>query len=308
MTANLPQTMPTTYPSTVSGVSNIIAVPSVDTIISKLPHLHSQVVPASTLSSEKPSPDSSICPTPHTAETLHLTRTSTLPSPYFLLPLWQKWLIVFTLSFTALTATFSSTSLFSVISEISEDLHASSSTISLSNAGVLLFMGCSSFVWGPIGRLIGRIWSWISATAVLLVCTIGTAVAPNQSVFIAMRLLGGLEGTSFHVASQSMLADLFEPVSTGEGSNNTREVDILIGTKGHCYWLLPGWNCVWSSIWLVPNCTDTRHQILIDNRTVHRWHHSRLHNLESHPLAASWYDRTESRLVLVLSARDQGAH
>lgn len=213
MSAHPPKPSPHRYSFRVPKIYNTMATPSTDTIIGDTPSSYPKTQPDSVLSSANSSPDSSICPTPHTAETLNLTRTSTIPSPYFLLPLWRKSLIVFTLSFTALAATFSSTSLFSVVSEISTDLHASSSTISISNAGVLLTMGCSSFIWGPIARLIGRRWSWIAASAVFLVCTIGTALAPNESVFIAMRLLGGLQGTSFHVAGQSMLADLFEPVS-----------------------------------------------------------------------------------------------
>ena len=43
----------------------------------------------------------------------------------------------------------------------------------------------------------------------------GTALAPNMKVFVAMRMVGGFTGTFFLVAGQTVLADIFEPTVRG---------------------------------------------------------------------------------------------
>lgn len=149
---------------------------------------------------------------------LALQRTATTPSPYYSLSLWRKCSIVFITSWTTMAACFASTSLMSVTSEIASTLHTSNNSIVYSNAGVLFTMGCSSFVWGPVGRLIGRKNAFMAATLVLMAFTIGTGFANNFGVFLAMRLLSGLQGTYFHVASQAILADIFEPIQRGRAT------------------------------------------------------------------------------------------
>lgn len=149
---------------------------------------------------------------------LALQRTSTTPSPYLALPRWQKWLMVFITSFTALSVTFASTSLFPLTQEISAELDTTATIIQVVNALVLFTMGCSGFLWGPIGKLVGRKNAWMAACAIFMLCTLGTGLAPGGvgrsgwKVFAAMRILSGVQGTYFHVAGQTWLAEIFEPV------------------------------------------------------------------------------------------------
>lgn len=42
----------------------------------------------------------------------------------------------------------------------------------------------------------------------------GIALARDMGTFTAMRVLGGFEGTFFWVAGQTIIADIFEPVSS----------------------------------------------------------------------------------------------
>src|SRR6266487_2599151 len=74
-------------------------------------------------------------------------------------------------------------------------------------------MGSSSFLWGPIAEIFGRRRAYNVAILILLLCSMGTALAPDMKVFVAMRVLGGFTGTFFMVAGQTVLADIFEPVS-----------------------------------------------------------------------------------------------
>lgn len=69
------------------------------------------------------------------------------------LPNWRKCVILFIVSWMTLAATFSSTCLFPAIPEIANEFHTTSEAISVSNAGVLLAMGSSSLIWGPIAAV-----------------------------------------------------------------------------------------------------------------------------------------------------------
>lgn len=46
----------------------------------------------------------------------------------------------------------------------------------------------------------------------MFVPSIGAAVAPDLATFTAKRLVGGLTGTYFMVAGQTIITDIFEPV------------------------------------------------------------------------------------------------
>ncbi|KAJ4299303.1 hypothetical protein N0V90_004547 [Kalmusia sp. IMI 367209] len=134
---------------------------------------------------------------------------------YDSLPLWRKCVIVFATSWTTLAACFSSTSLLSASSEISADLGGTKEAVSLSTAGLLVALGVSSLVWSPIAAIIGRRLAYNICIFVLFGFTIGAALAPNMRIFVAMRILSGLQGCYFHVAGQTIIAEYFPPVQRG---------------------------------------------------------------------------------------------
>ncbi|KAI1486759.1 synaptic vesicle transporter [Biscogniauxia mediterranea] len=151
------------------------------------------------------------------------TSTSSTCSPHLDLPLWHKCLVVLVASFTTLSVTFASTSLFPLTAEIAASLGTTEARVAVVNALVLFTMGCSGFVWGPVGRQFGRKNAWLAASAAFLVCTVGTGLSPRAGgskatafrVFVAMRILSGVQGTFFHVAGQTWLADIFVPTQRG---------------------------------------------------------------------------------------------
>ncbi|KAH7029107.1 major facilitator superfamily domain-containing protein [Microdochium trichocladiopsis] len=149
-------------------------------------------------------------------DALRLQRTHTTPSPYRLLPQWRKNLVVFVTAFTALPITFGSTSLFPLTQEISTSLNSTPAHIQLINAIVLVLMGCSIFFWGPLSKIFGRKNAWLAATVIFAVTTAGTAFGGiGLAVFTAMRVISGFEGTFFHIAGQTWIADIFEPTERG---------------------------------------------------------------------------------------------
>ncbi|PSN60172.1 putative MFS transporter [Corynespora cassiicola Philippines] len=131
------------------------------------------------------------------------------------LPMWRKYILVFVLSWTTLGACFSSTSLLTASAEIARDLHTSKEVISLSTAGLLCAMGVSPLVWSPIASIIGRRLAYNACIAVLFGTTLGAVLAPSMPLFVAMRILSGLQGCYFHVAGHTILAEYFPPVQRG---------------------------------------------------------------------------------------------
>jgi MFS family permease len=111
-----------------------------------------------------------------------------------------------------LAVTFSSTSLLPATPEIASEFHTTPEILNIMNAGVLLAMGFSTLIWGPLRVLLGRRLSYNIAVGVLVVCSVCTGAAQNMAMFTVFRVLGGLTGTSFMVMGQTVLADIFEPV------------------------------------------------------------------------------------------------
>jgi MFS family permease len=136
-------------------------------------------------------------------------------SPGYNAPEIVKWLVVVATGFAALTASFSSTSMFSAASEVAADLGTTPEIINASSAGVLVTMGLSNFVWGPLVPLCGRLYAWNGCIVVCLAWTLAASFSTNIGQFMAFRLLSGFQGTFFHICGQSILAEFFPPVKRG---------------------------------------------------------------------------------------------
>lgn len=150
---------------------------------------------------------------PHDSDDESTTEKPRAQSGYAL-PTWRKCLILFVVSWMTLTVTFSSTSLLSATPEIATEFSTSTEALNVLNAGVLIAMGFSSFIWGPITDWAGRRNAYNAAIVVLCGCSVGMAAAIDLRMFIAMRLLSGFTGTFFMVSGQTIIADIFKPVSS----------------------------------------------------------------------------------------------
>ncbi|CAI7641059.1 unnamed protein product [Penicillium manginii] len=164
------------------------------------------------LESQKPSPQLS---SPHDSDTEEEQKSTPPASPGYALAFWRKSIILFVASWMTLAVTFSSTSLLPATPEIATEFGTTTEILNVINAGVLIAMGFSSFIWGPITNIFGRRVAYNAAIIILCGCSAGTAVAINLRMFIAMRLLSGFTGTFFMVAGQTLIADIFEPVVRG---------------------------------------------------------------------------------------------
>ncbi|KGO65652.1 Major facilitator superfamily domain, general substrate transporter [Penicillium italicum] len=166
----------------------------------------------SDLESQKPTPQVDF---PHNSESEDECALKPVPSNAYGIPTWRKCLILFIVSWMTLAVTFSSTSLLPATPDIATEFSTTSEILNVTNAGLLIAMGFSSFIWGPITNLFGRRNAYNAAILVFCACSAGTAAAINLQMFIAMRILGGFTGTFFMVAGQTILADIFEPTVRG---------------------------------------------------------------------------------------------
>lgn len=131
------------------------------------------------------------------------------------IPKWRRIVILFIVSWNCLVVVAMSTSVLVATPEISAELHTTPTIINITNSGVLLAMGVSSWIWVPLGDWLTRRVSYSLSIAVMFITSIGTAVAHNFATFTAMRLLTGFTGTYFMVAGQTIIADIFGPLVRG---------------------------------------------------------------------------------------------
>ena len=171
------------------------------------------------------------------------------------LPTWRKCIILFVVSWMTLAVTFSSTSFLPATPEIAAEFGTTTEILNATNAGVLLAMGFSSLIWGPVGNLIGRKYAYNIAIFVLCGCSAGAAAAINMRMFTTMRILAGLTGTSFMVSGQTIIADIFEPVLLPPPRSYScllgLNADLLLGCSGDGRGLLHGWKCGRACYWYV---------------------------------------------------------
>ncbi|KAL3435840.1 major facilitator superfamily domain-containing protein [Aspergillus tetrazonus] len=146
----------------------------------------------------------------------------------------RKCLILFIVSWNTLVVTFLSTSLLVATPEIASDLETTSEILNITNAAVLIAMGCSSLIWSPLAEIFGRKRSYDAATAVMLLASIGTALAPNMAVFTSMRVISGFTGTYFMVAGQTVIADIFVPTVRGRAVGCLQVGSVAGSALGPC--------------------------------------------------------------------------
>jgi MFS family permease len=191
---------------------------------------------------------------PHDSDTDSNTPTKPSPQNGYSIPTWRKCLILFIVSWMTLAVTFSSTSLLPATPEIATEFSTSTEILNVINAGVLIAMGFSSFIWGPITNVFGRRAAYNAAIVVLCGCSAGTAASIDLHMFIAMRLLSGFTGTFFMVAGQTIIADIYEPVCLFRISLAFTRLIFGLGRAGYCSWIHDGWFGQWTGYWYVSIC------------------------------------------------------
>ncbi|KAK0637976.1 MFS antiporter QDR3 [Lasiodiplodia hormozganensis] len=127
----------------------------------------------------------------------------------------RKNIITAVLSFCGFLAPISSTTVLAAIPEVAETYGSTGTTINISNALYMLFMGVSPMFWGPIGQVYGRRWASLGSAALFTVFSVGTALAPNLASFFIFRIMTAFQGTSFLIIGSACIGDIFRPTERG---------------------------------------------------------------------------------------------
>jgi MFS family permease len=148
------------------------------------------------------------------ADVSHQTQNQDDTKTYPNYPIWRKCIIVFVVAWMTFVISFSTTSLIPAAPEIAIEYNSTPETLFITNAGVFVAMAMSSFIWNPIIHTAGRRPTYWAASLLLCASSIGTALAPNMATFIAFRILTGLMSLCFLISGQTIIVDIFEPVSS----------------------------------------------------------------------------------------------
>jgi DHA1 family bicyclomycin/chloramphenicol resistance-like MFS transporter len=92
--------------------------------------------------------------------------------------------------------------------QIEHDLGAAPSDVQLTLSLFMVGMGVGQLFWGPLSDAVGRRRPLLVASALLVLASVGAALAPNISVLIACRFLQGLTGCAGVVISRAIPRDL----------------------------------------------------------------------------------------------------
>lgn len=133
------------------------------------------------------------------------------------MPTWRKWVTLFVVCWMALPVTFSGSSILSATNEVAADFGVPTHSITTANAGVFVAMAMSALIWLPASNILGRRTTYLLANSLLTLCSVGSALSNNLACFTSIWVIGGTTGPFFLVAGQTILADIFEPVSTCPG-------------------------------------------------------------------------------------------
>lgn len=130
-------------------------------------------------------------------------------------PTVTRWIILFTVCWSAVPMLFSTSAALGVAPEIAATFGVDDTVISSANAGVFFAMAASPLIWIPLGRVLGRRIAYLVAGCLILISGIGTAVAQSIAVYTALWVIGGSTGVVFLVSGQTIIADIFEPTRRG---------------------------------------------------------------------------------------------
>ncbi|CZR56316.1 uncharacterized protein PAC_06204 [Phialocephala subalpina] len=112
--------------------------------------------------------------------------------PRVILPTCRKHTILFIVSWMTLIVAYPSTPLLPATPEIASEFSTTVEIINITNAGVLIAMGLSSFIWSPIAEISGRRIAYNAAILMLLACSVvrGRAVGFFQAGSVTGPAIG----------------------------------------------------------------------------------------------------------------------
>ncbi|THH04362.1 hypothetical protein EW145_g5577 [Phellinidium pouzarii] len=125
------------------------------------------------------------------------------------MPLLRKWVVVLIISSAALCATCTSSIAASAESGESLDFHVSKEVTILGISLYVEGLGCGPLLLGPLSEFYGRNPVYWVSYFLFFVFSFPVAFAPNITVFLIFRFIGGFAGSAFLSVAGGSVGDLF---------------------------------------------------------------------------------------------------
>ncbi|KAF4913599.1 Efflux pump radE [Colletotrichum viniferum] len=88
------------------------------------------------------------------------------------------------------------------VAEVATDFDVPTHVITTANAGVFIAMAVSAPIWLPISTIIGRRPTYLLATIMLTLSSVGSVTSQSFAFFVTAWILGGATGLYFLIAGQ----------------------------------------------------------------------------------------------------------
>ncbi|KAL2818672.1 major facilitator superfamily domain-containing protein [Aspergillus granulosus] len=127
----------------------------------------------------------------------------------------RKVIVTLVLVWSSLQSTISSTAIVSAIPEVAATFHTTKTIIAMSNALMLLFQVVGPILYAPIANTFGRRPILLTANALLVVFSLGTALAPNLAAYFILRFLSAPQVTATQVIGTVVIGDIYPAIARG---------------------------------------------------------------------------------------------
>lgn len=126
-----------------------------------------------------------------------------------------KYLIVTIIALASVTGPMGTSIMLPAIDDIVDKLHTTNSEVNVSVGVYLLSLGIFPLWWSSFSERFGRRSVYLVSFVFFVAFSIGTALSPNISALIVLRVLQGGSSASVQAVGAGTIADLFAPHERG---------------------------------------------------------------------------------------------
>lgn len=134
--------------------------------------------------------------------------------------------LLLTLALLSAVAPFATDLYLPGLPQIVDDLDTSTSGAQLSLTAFLIGAAVGQVIFGPLSDRLGRRGPLLIGTAVYLLCSIGTALAPSLWLLVVLRLVQGITGAAGMVIGRAVISDRYH------GSEAARALSLMMIVGG----------------------------------------------------------------------------
>ncbi|KAJ9087335.1 hypothetical protein DSO57_1034371 [Entomophthora muscae] len=127
----------------------------------------------------------------------------------------QRWLILAIVTLSGLLAPMASTIYLLSLVQIEDDLEASHQHLDLSVLAYLVTVGIALLFWGAMFDRSGRQWVALVLQLILVLASLGCALALSLEVLIVMRVLKAVGALACSVSGIGTITDIYLPHKKG---------------------------------------------------------------------------------------------